>query len=331
MRSRRKRPVMGSEDGADDLEGLPVGRAVEVVLDREGGADRATVRKTLRRVAEEDVVSRAAAQSALADLSKVVATPETRVEVASNALASAREAAEPVADLDVVAARLEPYESRLATVEAAVEELGPELRELVKGRNGAAGLYELAVGIGRLTEEAERARRAADELYADLEAFERWLKSPDRRCENLEGDLGALADAVEELETTVEGLAAGETPDADGRTAEHAWVDASVRRRVLDLLLADARAELADLRIWAEREDLEGGSRASGIEDRLEGLADRIDAAGGRLADLADDVAPDSHELAAFEAALSELEPPVDWAEVESLVERHRPPLTRDE
>ncbi|MFC7047116.1 hypothetical protein ACFQH6_18500 [Halobacteriaceae archaeon GCM10025711] len=109
----------------------------------------------------------------------------------------------------------------------------------------------------------------------------------------------------------------------DGR----AWLDVAFQHRVQRLVLADVRAELADLRTWADREDIADEERTAAVESRLDDLESRLAAADDRL----DDVArPEWRErfgdrLSAFEAALDGFEPPVDWADVQAAVDEHRP------
>ncbi|WP_435365112.1 hypothetical protein [Haloarchaeobius sp. DYHT-AS-18] len=70
------------DTGTDDLAGLSVEDAAEVVLDRDESRDRDDVERTLQLVADDGVVTCEAVDDALGRVSKVVATPETRVELA---------------------------------------------------------------------------------------------------------------------------------------------------------------------------------------------------------------------------------------------------------
>ncbi|MFC7136422.1 hypothetical protein ACFQRB_07510 [Halobaculum litoreum] len=103
------------------LIGLSVDEAADAVAER-ADADRERARATLSTVAADGTVSEAGVQSALAHLAKVVSTPATRAEFAGLDVEDAREAAADAADLPVVAARLDDFDARLATVESAVEE-----------------------------------------------------------------------------------------------------------------------------------------------------------------------------------------------------------------
>ena len=116
------------EPAPNSLTGRSLDDAVDAVVNRDESHDPDEVRRVLSSVTEDGVVSTDAADDAVAHLSKVVSTPETRTELAAIALADAKEAAEPVAHLDVVQARLDQYQTRLDELEAYVPDLGEELQ-----------------------------------------------------------------------------------------------------------------------------------------------------------------------------------------------------------
>lgn len=73
-------------DGRRDLAGMPIEDAIALV-DRHGGADRETTRAALELVATDDgLLSRDAAEDALAKTARIVSTPETRTELAARSL-----------------------------------------------------------------------------------------------------------------------------------------------------------------------------------------------------------------------------------------------------
>ena len=325
--------------GSGDVVGRPVAEAVEAVLAEDDSRDRATVRATLERVAEDGVVTGSGIEGALAELSKVVSTPETRVELAAIGLTDARETAEAegVADLDTVRARLDAFESRLDAVRARIDGLGPELRAVIDRRE-EGDVYAVAAGSRELEAEANELHRAADELGVELEEFGRWLTDPGTRYDELEEEVEAVEGSLEELAGSVEELATAVDED-DGTNAGGtergalpadpgvAWADATLRTRVTSLLVADLRAELADLRAWpdgaadgvdtARLDDAE--ARLDRLEGRCRSLAERLDGLArpawtGRFGD----------RLDGFEAATEGVEPPVPWGEVRAELERYR-------
>lgn len=327
---------MSQEEGPDgpELVGRPVADAVEAVLAGDDSRDRERVRATLERVAEDGLVSRRAIEDELGELAKVVSTPETRVEIAAMGLSDARETAESdgVAGLDTVRARIDTFEARLGRLEEEVGALGPELRELVDGREGA-NVYEVASGIRELEAEANELHGAADELGVEVEEFDRWLADPGTRYDEVEEELEAVEGSLDALRGTVEDLAAV-GPDADGPDGEDpdlpvepaaVWADATLRTRVTSLLLADLRVELADLRAWPEgaRGDVD---RLEAFDRRLADLEGRCGDLTERLADLARPAWRDRYgeRVDGFEAAMEDIEPPVAWEEVEAELKRRR-------
>lgn len=316
---------MTQEDGEwppETLDGLSLDDAVDVVVARDESLDSERVRETLAVVTDEDgVVRRDAVRSSLGDLSKIVSTPETRAELAAIALSDAQEAADPVAHLDVVQARLDGFETRLAAVEARVDDLGDDLQSLVA--DDGSGLYDVAADVRELTTVANRTQQAADELQVDIEAFERWVGDAAVRYDEFDEELDALDDSLSDLSATVDAvtdaLASGDDPPVE-RDPAAAWVDTSFRHRAVGLLIDDLRHELATLRAWPGAAETE---RADHLAASLDDLHERWRTVGDRL----DGVAPDdrfAERLSAFESALAEFEPPVDWNEVQATLDDHR-------
>ena len=118
-----------SENG---LVGQPVEDVIEAVVDSEGDCNPATVRETLDPVTDDGVVTREAVETAVSDTSKIVATAETRTELAGIAYEDATAAATTVDDLSIVAAQLNRYADRLKAVEARTVNLADDLQTPVE-------------------------------------------------------------------------------------------------------------------------------------------------------------------------------------------------------
>ncbi|MFQ3475886.1 halo transducer protein [Halonotius sp. F2-221B] len=324
-------------DDTSELAGLPIERAVDIVGTAD--ADPGELRETLAIVAEDGVVSRAAVDDALANASMVVTTAETRVELAGDKLDNARAAAPSTADLAFVSDRVDNFDTRLGHIETRADDLGAALQEVVSMK-ADGDLYEIARRIRRLTNAATEVQQAADDLQLELDSFEAWLTDADRRVDELTADIDALADSLSELSDVVDQLENSDAGDADdnGDDSEDAddaendpeseaasrWAAAMVRHRVLSLLLTDLHAELAAIQTWAERETV---TSPSGIEPRLDEIQESHTALGERLTACA---APEwrarfDEQLTALEEALTEMEPPVVWADVDAVVAEHRP------
>ena len=330
---------MSQNDGrgdVDSIDGMPIADAVDEIVGRDAARDPEVVRATLDRVAEDRVVSDDAVDDELAEASKVVSTAETRTELAGIALSDARTEAASGSDLDSVAARLDAFESRLKPIEERATRLGSDLETLVERAGEGEPIYEIASGIRRLTADANAVQQTADELKLDLERFERWAANPNARLREVQTDVDAVESSLDQLATAADEVvpSAGrdttepkETTTSDVIAAGITWADLRLRHRVLALLLADVRAELADLGTWADRECVDDEGRLDEIEDRLADLDTRL----AELGDHFDDIArPEwtvrfGDRLAAFETATDDLEPPLDWGEIQTAFDEHRP------
>ncbi|WP_049935287.1 hypothetical protein [Haloplanus natans] len=309
------------------LDGLSLDAAVDAVVARTGD-DPDTVRVALKRVTEEGEVRREMVDDALAHVSKVVSTPETRVENARMLIDDAHEAADAVDHLDSVAARLDDFEDRHAAVASRVDDLGDRLQSVIALADDPDAIYETAVEIRRLHAAANSAQHTADELGVDAEELTAWVRNPDRRLDALDADADAVADFVDGVAATLDALEAG---DVDAAPAA-ARFDAALRHRVSGLLLDDLRAEVDDLHAWPEPgpDDTHGAVDADGLvalDDRLAALEERRQSLADRLNDHTGTGWRDRYadRLADFEAALAEHAPPVDWGTVESLLDEYRP------
>jgi hypothetical protein len=168
----------------------------------------------------------------------------------------------------------------------------------------------------------------------DLDDFETWLDDPQQRRDALHADLDAIAETLSAFDADVERLEDGELDGSDtdsDATSESGltWVDATYRSRVVGLLLDDVREEHADLREW-EMDDSPDpdASLASDptLADRLHSLQSELEDLDDRLSTVA---TPEWHEhfdanVAHFEEALEAIDEPIDWAEVQSMLETHR-------
>lgn len=288
-------------DGDEELDGLPLDAAVERVDGDDGAAESA-----LRLAAENGVVRWDALEDELATVSKVVATPETRLELATAAVADARAAADGLAEEPVVARRLDALDDRLASVDDDVTALASDLRDIA-ARTGEPGeLYAVAADLQSLRRRANEQQTAADELIDDAETVERWLGSAEQRRREFDSDLDALATTVDSTESAL----------ARAEEGDDAAVEAAASHVVSGLLVADLRTELGTLREWPGEDGNgvdwgEAADRLAELETRREELDGRVDAvAGGTLADL--------------DAAVGDPEPPIEWERVRAAVDGYR-------
>ncbi|WP_251341374.1 halo transducer protein [Haloplanus halophilus] len=315
-------------DHDDSLDGLSLDAAVDAVVTRTGD-DPDAVRAALGRVTTDGIVRREAVDDALGHVSKVVSTPETRVENAGMLIDDAREAAAAVDHLDSVAERLDDFEDRHAAVADRVDDLGDRLQSVVALADDPDAIYETAVEIRRLEAAANSAQHTADKLGVDAEEFEAWVRNPGRRLDALDDDADAVSEFVDGVAETLDSLAAGDVASGVDRAAVR--FDAALRHRVSRLLLEDLRSEVDDLRAWPDPapDDAHGAvdpesldaldDRLTSLEDRWRSIGDRFDGSAVEWRDRYGD------RLADFETALDDHAPPVDWGAVESLLGEYRP------
>lgn len=303
-----------SEQG---LLGSPVQDVVAAIVDRDDDRDPEIVREALDPITDDGVVTTDAVESAVSDTSKLLATVETRVELADIAYDDAREAADGVDDVAVVAARLEAYGDRLEDVTSRTAGLSDDLNALDGSPDDPDAVYDLAVGLRQVAAEAQSVAREADDLSFDLEGFEAWVGSPTRRHDEFEEDIDHVEERLDELAAATEALPSeSDAPAAD-------WADATMRTRVVDLLVEDLRAELTDLRTLADREEAQVpdalGDRVAALDRRVEELIDS-------LAERADPAWRDRYgdDIAAFERDLAAIDPPVDWTRVQRTFDDRR-------
>jgi DNA repair ATPase RecN len=313
-----------------DIEGLSVEAAAETIAATDDDADPEGVRSVVAHVAEDGVVTREAIDDAVAHLAKVVSTPETRLELAAMELDEAREAAEPVDDYDIVDARLSEFDERLDAVRDQVEAVAKRNRELVERDHETANLWEIAREVELVTRDANEAQRAADELASDAEEFQQWVTDPETRYDHLAGDMTALESTLSELDDGADGVerAVGDGDGGGGRQHSDpglAWFDARVRLAMVSLLLADLHNEIETLREWADREDADTEPLAE-AEDRLATLDRRHDDVADRLDELSQPAWENrfAQPLSALEGRFENMEPPVDWAAVQTTLESYR-------
>ena len=294
------------------------GVTVDDVVTAVDKADAGTVRDALEPVTDDGRVTRAAAEAAVSDVSKLLATAETRIELAGDAYDDVSRAAEPMAEIPTVRARLDGFGERLSAVESRLPELRPSLSipEDIETRPVTA--FEFAAGIREVVVVAQEAIEAADDLSFDAEQFESWLDRPDRRYDEFEEDLELVADTTDDLAAVID-----ELPDDTNEPATR-WADATMRSCVLSLLVTDLRAELTDLRVLAERVD---APFRAGLTSQLARTEERVLGLESALESRADESWRDrfGDDIAAFESTLATFDFPVDWGAVDRTLAEHRP------
>lgn len=299
---------------------VPLDEFVDDVADRTG-EDPESVRTWLDPFTDDGSVTPEAIEATVTDVSQILATAETRVDLATRTVEDASDAVADVPDLEIVRVRQNAFEERLADLRSDVEGLGEELSGAANDLDSPVDIYEAAVDLHEVTTDAQRIVRVAHDLETEIEAFEAWLGSANRRRDALVDDVEAAEESVESLGETIESLRNADDPGLER------WFDAAVQTRVLDVVAADLQAEAAGLREWAEREDK---SFPDDIETRIESIRDEATASASALADHPDWDDQFDERLEDLDAALSAVEPPVAWGRVDEVIQETREGIAAD-
>ena len=298
-------------------------REVERVVQRTD-ADPERVRAALDPVADGERITTETVEGAVSDTAKLLTTAETRVELAAIAFDDATEATAGVDDCALVRERLAAFSARLDAVTERAAALGPALPKPDQEALGSAeSLYELGLDLRDVATRAQGVIQTADDLAFDLEQFESWVGRPERRHEEFSEDAALVEESVTAL---ADAVAAVEDDDEPGV----AWAEVTMRARVLDLLVADLRAELDDLWTLAERQ---GARVPPEHEQRVAATAREVGRLRARLTDRAEPAWRErfAPELNALATELAEMEPPVDWGAVDAVLSSQRAALETKE
>lgn len=315
-----------TDDASGDVTGLSLSEAAAQVAARDDRPDEATVRPVLAAVAVDRIVSEDGITELEADASLAVSNAEGRAEFAAVQVDEVEDAAADAPDLDTVASRLATFHARAESVESRATDLSERLHELVHRREYSESVYEYVRDLRDLSTDADALHGDAHMLTTDADEFERWLDSHGTRVAELSADVNAIEAAFDDLDAAADRLADPDAVGEDGPDPATRWFALTQRQRVNELVVADARVELTDVRTWADRAG-DDTAALDALEDRLDDLETRRERFGDRLDDLA---RPDWREqydgaLSAVEATLAEFEPPVDFGAVQAALDDHEP------
>jgi len=297
----------------------PLDELVDDVVDRTD-EEPESIRTWLEPFTEDGKVTPAAIESSVTDVSQILATAETRIDLATRTHDEAT-AAGNAPDLDIVDVRRRAFGDRLDDLRADVEALGDDLGAAWSGLDEPVAVYRAAVALHEITTDAQDIVRVAHDLETELEAFEAWLRSANRRHDALVDEVEAAEESAAAVAETVESLR-----DADDADPERCF-DAAVQTRVLDLVVADLRAEADDLRAWADRD---GVSFPDDVDARIDDLEAEVTDHVEALGDGTDGDDEFGERLDALDAELEAVEPPVAWARVDDTVAEARSALCGD-
>jgi chromosome segregation ATPase len=323
------------QQDAGSVLGSSLSAAVDAVVAADETRDPEAVRDVLETVSEDGTVTGEALDEARSDAAQVLATAETRTELAGEALADAEAVADEAPDLAIVEERIDTYERQLTEIEDRVDRLGDDLQEGVSDDGSALSVFEAAQTLRQVDREARDAQQAADELQVDLEEFEHWATDHDVRVDSVRADLNVIAETVEELQGAAlavkDAVDDDAEPDRDVERPDLLWADTLLRHAVIDLLCDDVRAEVAELRTWARHED-RGEDWADTADERIENAEEGLAAVQHRLDTVTQDSWVDRHgdRLDEFGRTLDDAGLPVDWTDIQAQLQKHRQELQNE-
>jgi chromosome segregation ATPase len=292
----------------DDLDGVANGLAA--VEDR---ADDGRI--TVETMRDWHRACRESHRSTAADLSDT----EARFEALAASL-------DPIdRDTNQVRARLDEYEAQFDSMRSALAATEERLDATPRAPESAVAVYESAANLRRCGQVVHQVAHSLHHVEADVEAFETWLDDPATRIDTLDEEIDGFERYLDNTEGFLDRL---EADGAAGIRPFGAWLAAYHLQRMMSLVFEDLRADIADLDAWLERRDGSYGADVAALRDRLDDLAvrhetcsARLDAATAEIADFESKRAEVTDSLDRFEANLDGREPPVDWGEVDDLVQ----------
>jgi hypothetical protein len=315
-----------ADDASDDVTGLSLAEAADRIAARDNRPDATTVRTVLAEVAEDRVVTNDGIDEFVSDASLAVSNAENRTEFAVMRVDDVTDAAADAPDLGTIAGRLDSLTTRAQSVESRATDLSERLQSIIARRKDGGSLYDYVRDLRDLGEDADALHGAAQQLAADADEFEHWLDGHAARVAELDADIGTIEGSFDDLEAAADRLAESDSTGEDEPDLATQWFAVTQRQRVNGLVIADARAELADVRSWADREG-EPTGELDALADRLDDLDVRRERLGDRLDDLAQPAWRERYgeAVAAVEETLAEFEPPVDFGAVQAALDDHEP------
>jgi len=235
-----------------------------------------------------------------------------------------------VADLDPeeqannqVQSRVEEYEGEFDRLRDELDAAADLLAETPREPASPTAIYDAAVDLRRCAGTTHEVGHALHHLSDEVDIFETWLHDPERRLEEFDDEISGSEQYLENTEALLERVESGQSPEPFD-----AWLAAYHLQQVMDVVFTELRADVSELESWLDGQDGDYGDDVADLRDRLDALATRHEACSRRLDEAADAIddfeskrAGVAGSLDQFEGALSGLEPPVDWATVEQLVQ----------
>jgi chromosome segregation ATPase len=222
-------------------------------------------------------------------------------------------------------ARVEEYEEHLDAMRSSLSTVADRLDATATRPESPVAIYEAADRLRECEGLLHEIAHALHHLDEEFDEFETWLVEPAARIEDLESEI----DGFERYLDNTEGLLGRLETGSTGSTGPFdAWLAAYHLQRMMTLVFDELRSDIAELEAWLARQEGSHGDEVAALRDRLDALEERHAACSKRLDAATVEVegferkrADVAESLERFEATLDDHEPPVDWGEIEELVQ----------
>lgn len=222
-------------------------------------------------------------------------------------------------------ARIDEYEAQFDAMREELAAVADRLDETPREPASAVAVYGAAERLSTSGRAVNEIAHGLHHVEQGIEEFETWLHDPATRIDALDDEIRGSERYLDNTEELVERLESG--GDGDFQPFD-AWLAAHHLQRVMAVVFDELRTDLAELEAWLARRDGEYGDEVARLRDRLDALSerhaacsDRLDAASHHVDEFAAKRASVAASIERFEASLDDLEPPVDWGEVEESVQ----------
>ncbi|WP_257628173.1 hypothetical protein [Haloplanus salinarum] len=224
-----------------------------------------------------------------------------------------------------VRARIDEYESQFEAFRAELSTAADRLDATSREPGSAVDLYTGAERLVACERAVHEVAHGLHHVEGGLDEFESWLHDPEARFDAFREELGGFERYLDNTAGLLDRIEAG---DGDDDRAFDRWLAAYHLQRVMGVILDELRADVDELEAWLGRREGAYDDELSSLRDRVTGLSERHATCSRRLdatAEAIDGFEESWNEVTAsvesFESTLESLDPPVDWAAVESLVD----------
>jgi chromosome segregation ATPase len=244
------------------------------------------------------------------------------VEAAADRLDEIRASLDPIdRDTTQVQARFDEYEGELDDLRSTLSMAADGVAAVTARPDSPAAVYAAAQRLRQCEGAIHEVAHALHHLDEEFDTFETWLDDPETRID----DLGEEIEGFERYLDNTEGLLGRLETGTTGATDPFdAWLAAYHLQRMMTLVFDELQGDIDELETWLEAQ---AGSYEAEVatlreqfetlEERHEGCSKRLDAATVAVEGFERKRAEVADSLDAFEAALDDHEPPVDWAAIE--------------